>query len=54
MFGQFASPCSRREARRLTRREAILDVAQASFMEYGYAGTTMSAIAAMLGGSKGT
>jgi AcrR family transcriptional regulator len=45
---------SRREARRQTRREAILDVAQCSFMEHGYAATTMSAIAAALGGSKGT
>ena len=54
MFGQFASSCTRREARRLNRREAILDVAQRSFMDCGYAGTTMSGIAAMLGGSKGT
>ena len=51
-----ASPLapSRREARRQSRREAILDVAAASFLEHGYAGTTMSAIAATLGGSKGT
>jgi TetR/AcrR family transcriptional regulator, mexJK operon transcriptional repressor len=49
------SPCpSRREARRQSRREAILDVAAQSFLEHGYAGTTMSAIAATLGGSKGT
>jgi AcrR family transcriptional regulator len=45
---------SRREARRQTRREAILDVAQRSFMEHGYAASTMSGIAAALGGSKGT
>ena len=45
---------SRREARRQSRREAILDVAAESFLEHGYAGTTMSAIAATLGGSKGT
>lgn len=45
---------SRREARRQSRREAILDVAAQSFLERGYAGTTMSAIAATLGGSKGT
>jgi AcrR family transcriptional regulator len=45
---------SRREARRQTRREAILDVAERSFMEHGYAATTMSGIAAALGGSKGT
>ncbi|MEJ5977719.1 TetR/AcrR family transcriptional regulator [Novosphingobium sp. PS1R-30] len=45
---------SRREANRHSRREAILDVAARSFLEQGYAGTTMSAIAATLGGSKGT
>lgn len=48
------SPPSRREANRLSRREAILDVAQSSFLEFGYGGTTMSGIAAQLGGSKGT
>jgi len=45
---------SRREIRRLDRRESIMDVAAQSFLERGYAGTTMSAIAAALGGSKGT
>jgi AcrR family transcriptional regulator len=45
---------SRREARREARRDAILDVAAKSFLDHGYAGTTMSAIAANLGGSKGT
>ena len=45
---------SRREVRRQSRRDTILDVATHSFMELGYAGTTMSAIAAALGGSKGT
>lgn len=45
---------SRREANRQSRRETILDVAAESFLELGYAGTTMSAIAATLGGSKGT
>jgi AcrR family transcriptional regulator len=48
-------PCpSRREASRQSRREAILVVAERSFLEQGYAATSMSAIAAELGGSKGT
>jgi AcrR family transcriptional regulator len=47
-------PPSRREANRQNRREAIIEVASRSFLEDGYAGTTMSAIAARLGGSKGT
>ncbi len=50
-------PCehpSRREVRRQSRREAILEVAERSFLEQGYAATTMSAIATELGGSKGT
>lgn len=44
----------RREARRRDRRDAILTVAQTYFLEHGYAGTTMSGVAAALGGSKGT
>lgn len=47
-------PLTRREARREERREAILDVAAGYFLEHGYAATTMSGIAAALGGSKGT
>ena len=38
---------SRRDARRRDRRDAILEVAQQSFLEHGYAATTMSAIATM-------
>ena len=45
---------TRREVRREERREAILDVARRYFLDHGYAGTTMSGIAAALGGSKGT
>jgi AcrR family transcriptional regulator len=36
------------------RRDAIIAIGQAAFNENGYAGTSMSAIAAKLGGSKGT
>lgn len=47
-------PLSRRELRKQDRRDAILNVAQGCFAAQGYAGTTMSGIAAKLGGSKGT
>lgn len=46
--------CSEPKTRRDRRREAILDVARAVFSEEGYAAASMSAIAARLGGSKGT
>jgi AcrR family transcriptional regulator len=36
------------------RREAMLTVASRYFLDHGYAGTTMSAIAAAIGGSKAT
>ncbi|HEY3696690.1 TetR/AcrR family transcriptional regulator [Phenylobacterium sp.] len=45
---------SRREEKRDERRDAILDVARQCFLAEGYATTSMSAIAARLGGSKGT
>ena len=44
----------RRETRRLDRQRTILDVAERSFFELGYAATSMSTIAAELGGSKTT
>jgi TetR/AcrR family transcriptional regulator, mexJK operon transcriptional repressor len=48
------SVLSRREANRLDRRDAILGVARAYFLQHGYAATTMSGIAATIGGSKAT
>ena len=45
---------TRRDERRDERRDAILDVARDCFLSLGYAATSMSAIAARLGGSKGT
>jgi AcrR family transcriptional regulator len=44
----------KRERRKAERREAILDIAQQSFLEQGYDRTTMSGIAEAMGGSKGT
>ena len=43
-----------RVMRRYARRRAILRCARTSIMKHGYAGTTMSGIAAALGGSKTT
>ena len=47
-------PLGRREARKADRRRIILDVAERSFVERGFADTSMSTIAAELGGSKTT
>jgi AcrR family transcriptional regulator len=44
----------KRETQRLARRAHIISVAREHFFEHGYADTGMSAIAAKLGGSKGT
>ena len=49
----YPSP-GRREARKADRRRAILEVAERSFRERGFADTSMSTIAAELGGSKTT
>lgn len=43
-----------RELKREDRRDAILDVAHECFVAEGYGSTSMSTIAARLGGSKGT
>lgn len=45
---------TKREIKREARRRAILRCARTSIMKHGYAGTTMSGIAAALGGSKTT
>jgi TetR/AcrR family transcriptional repressor of mexJK operon len=44
----------RREVRKADRRRTILEVAERSFLERGFADTSMSTIAAELGGSKTT
>lgn len=43
-----------RDRARDARRQAILDIARDTFLAEGYAATSMSTIAARLGGSKGT
>lgn len=43
-----------REARKADRRRAILEVAERSFLDRGFADTSMSTIATALGGSKTT
>lgn len=45
---------SKRDLRRETTRDTILQIAGDMFLAEGFAGTSMSAIAARLGGSKGT
>lgn len=48
------APPGRREVRKADRRRAILEVAERSFLDRGFADTSMSTIAAELGGSKTT
>jgi TetR/AcrR family transcriptional repressor of mexJK operon len=45
---------TRREARKQDRRQAIIEAARISFLEHGYAGTSMSGLLKTLGGSKAT
>jgi AcrR family transcriptional regulator len=47
-------PVTRRESRKQDRRQAIIEAARASFLEHGYAGTSMSGLLKPLGGSKAT
>lgn len=44
----------KRQVRKQDRRQAIVDVARRSFLEDGYAATSMSGLLAELGGSKAT
>lgn len=45
---------SRRDQNRAARQSTIVSIARIAFLENGYAATSMSTIAAQLGGSKGT
>lgn len=47
-------PKSRRDQNREARQAAIVSLARVAFLDHGYAATSMSTIAAQLGGSKGT
>jgi len=49
-----APAAGKREQRKAERRAAIIEIAARSFLEHGYDGTSMSAIAEEMGGSKGT
>jgi AcrR family transcriptional regulator len=51
---ELACQSGRRAARKADRRRAILEVAERSFLRSGYGETSMSTIAAALGGSKTT
>lgn len=53
IIGKKAAP-GKREQRKAERREAILNIAQQSFLDQGFDRTTMSGIAEAMGGSKGT
>jgi len=55
MVDEYSEPgLCRREARKEERRAAIVKAAQRHFTEHGFGGTTMSAVASELGGSKTT
>jgi TetR/AcrR family transcriptional repressor of mexJK operon len=47
-------PIGRREARKQDRRDAIISAARRSFLDDGYAATSMSGLLKTLGGSKAT
>lgn len=48
------APVTRREARKQDRRQAIIEAAHASFLQHGYAGTSMTGLVKEIGGSKTT
>lgn len=48
------APLGKREARKQDRRQAIVAAARRSFLEEGYAATSMSGLLSELGGSKAT
>jgi AcrR family transcriptional regulator len=54
LTGQSSTSQTRQQTARDTRREAILDAARDVFLEDGFAATSMSTIAARVGGSKAT
>lgn len=54
MISQGTQPIAKREARRSTRRQMITAIARTVFLKKGFAATSMSEIAHLLGGSKGT
>lgn len=53
-IGIIERPMGRREARKQDRREAIVAAARRSFLDDGYAATSMSGLLKTLGGSKAT
>lgn len=53
-MGPELKSAGKREANKHERRQAIVEIARQSFLDHGYAGTSMSAIATQLGGSKST
>ena len=54
MLSSYSSGAGRRATRKADRQRQILDIAERSFFEHGFAATSMSAIAAEVGGSKTT
>lgn len=49
-----SAPLGKREMRKRDRRQAIIDAARRSFLDEGYAATSMSGLLTTIGGSKAT